>query len=97
MARATQSIEHLTNLLVAVTATTDLIQEPCWIRCTISYFATPQVRVSTLLRRSSQPSRRAALGQFRLCRPGSGTAGQPNKRTPELEQTYLAIRHPPAG
>ena len=34
----------------------------------------------------------------------SGCAGQaaarqvnPNKRTPELEQTYLAIRHPPAG
>jgi hypothetical protein len=34
----------------------------------------------------------------------SGCAGQtaarqvnPNKRTPELEQTYLAVRHPLAG
>ena len=35
--------------------------------------------------------------QFRLCRPGSARQVNPNKRTPELEQTYLAIRHPPAG
>ena len=40
-------------------------------------------------------------GQLRVI---SGCAGQtaarqvnPNKRTPELEQTYLGIRHPLAG
>jgi hypothetical protein len=56
--------------------------------------------------RGSLPtSHRACKGncQSRLW-VNSGCAGQaaarqvnPNKRTPELEQTYLAIRHPPAG
>jgi hypothetical protein len=49
-------------------------------------------------------SRDEGLSQARRLRVISGCVGQaaarqvnPNKRTPELEQTYLAIRHPLAG
>ena len=64
-----------------------------------------------LRREASQPSivgLKPAIGNLigsgLPLRVNSGCAGQaaarqvnPNKRTPELEQTYLAIRHPLAG
>jgi len=67
---------------------------------------TTTAREEELIRFSHGPHSKLAMptGAARYCLMNSGCAGQaaarqvnPNKRTPELEQTYLAIRHPPAG